>query len=498
MPEKFQVNDRFMRMHPEYFQKTVLLVAIKSYQFYRHVRGKLCPMEEARKSRRPDFQGYEYNKIFGLVVDYWDHVEPQLLQTHEYSMRYCDLEELLRSEIEHVRMTQPDAAALGKLMEEDMELFAYAPDVLSRLQHNPMLNKWLEKRTATNLIEFAYSQRIIKPLTLDDLSRLASAALASVTGETNRVIRGADLIFGNTTSSLPFPTDLDGVNEATGGGLRPRTTTLVAGINGGGKTILAMQWAKHYALNGANAVVFTTEQPPEQLIIRMICNHLQVGFGRFTRANTDPSLSFAERRNQNVTSSIIPEDVMDEFRPKIEEFYHMIYPHLFFVDWSTSPMAVYKDFDTEMDRITATGWDPDVVILDWIGGGIDNVRGSGSGAALDIRLLYKEAIETIISHGKRTRRVMIAMAQLNKTNVGPKKKAVVMADLAECKSMTDNVSQFVGISSLRSTLVTDTSARQINQFLNLDKARFGPGGLVPVEATFRLQSFRDAGKSKHL
>lgn len=504
MPEKFQVDDRFMRMHPEYFQKTILLAVIKSYQFYRHIKGRLCPFEEARKSRRPDFQGLEYNRIFGLVADYWDSVESMLLQTNEYSMRYPDLEELLRSEIDHGRMTQPDAAALGKIMEDDMELFDYAPEVLSRLHLHPMLNVWLSKRAATNLIEFAFNQRMIKPMSLPDLEAQVKAANASIVTADDRLIRGADLIFGKTTATLPFETDIVGVNVATGGGLRPRTTTLVAGINGGGKTILAMQWAKHYALNGANVVVFTTEQPPEQLIARMLCNHLQVGFERFARAGAGETMSFRDRRNVSMALATIPDDVLSEHYDKVVEFYNLIWPRLFFVDWSEAPMAVYKDFDVEMARIEATGWDPDVVIFDWIGGGIDNVRGAGGGKQLDIRILYKEAIETIIAHGKRSKRVMIAMAQLNKSDVGPKKKAVVMKDLAECKSMTDNVAQFIGISALRQNSDSTDVGEGIKptlllrQYLNLDKARFGPGGLVPVDATFRIQSFRQAGGGKRL
>lgn len=494
MPDNITVDDRFMRMHPKYFQKSILLAAIKSYQFYRQVRDKLCPFEEARKSRRPDFQGLEFNRVYGMVADYWNMVEPQLIQTQDYGLRYPDLEELLRSEIEHGRMTQSDAAAFGQSMQQDMELFEFAPEVFSRLHLNPMFSRWLEKRATANLIEFAFNQRMIKPLSLDELSRLASAASASITGDTNRIVRGADLIFSSTSATLPFPTDIEGVNRATAGGLRPLTTTLVAGINGSGKTILAMQWAKHYAMLGANVVVFTTEQPPDQLITRILCNHLQIDFARFTGAAAYPTLPISERRRTSVTTPVIPPDVMAEFEPKILEFCQNVWNRLYFVDWSATSKAVYKDFDAEMDRITATGWDPDVVIFDWIGGGIANFRGS----ALDNRLLYKEAIETIINHGKRTRRVMIAMAQLNKTSVGPKKKAVVMADLAECKSMTDNVAQFIGISSLKPSALTDSSARAINQFFNLDKARFGPGGLVPVEAIFRFQCFRYAGKGNHL
>lgn len=62
MPKKTQVDDRFIRMHPELFQKQIILAAIKSYQFYRKMKERLCPYEESRQSRRPDFQGLECTK----------------------------------------------------------------------------------------------------------------------------------------------------------------------------------------------------------------------------------------------------------------------------------------------------------------------------------------------------------------------------------------------------------------------------------------------------
>jgi KaiC/GvpD/RAD55 family RecA-like ATPase len=502
MSEKYQVTDRFLRLHPHLFQKTLVLAAIRSRKFYLQMKTRLCPVEEVRQGRRPDFHSLEFNKIYGLIADYWDMMEPTLNPDQDYQMGFNDVEEMLLSEINGSRLTTADAEKLSDSMKVDMELFEFTPDALARMHLNPLIDGWLQKRAATNLIELAFNRRAIKPMTLDELVQHANAVQASLVGDSRKVVRGADLIFGTNVSNIPFFTDLPLVNDATGGGLRPKTTTLVAGINGGGKTILAMQWAKHYALNGANVVVFTTEQPPDQLITRMICNHLQIGFERFTNVGVTSTMPLGERRHSLQKFSVLPEDVLREHYDKIVEFYHQIWPRLFFVDWSSAPMAVYKDFEAEMARIVATGWDPDVVIFDWIGGGIDNPRDVSS---MDIRLLYKEAIETLIAHGKRTSRVMIAMAQLNKTNVGPQKKAVMMSDLAECKSMTDNVTVFVGISALREKPDSTKDENRLKstlllkQYLNLDKSRFGIGGLVPVEAAFRIQAFRPwTGASKHL
>lgn len=502
MPEKYRIEDRWLFQNPALFQKTVLMAVIKSFQFYRRMKPRLCPMEELRKSRRPDFTSHEHNRLFGIIADYWDAITPQLDLSLDYSLRYPDVEELLRSEIVQGRMTQGDAVILDGILEQDMELFEFAPEVLSKLHKNRLLSVWLHGRATANLVELAYSQRVIRPLTIEDLRARLLALDAGLSDGEERIVRASDLLYRQQARMLPFPTDMPNLNTRMGGGLHPGTTTLVAGINGGGKTILAMQWAKHYALQGANVVVVTTEQPPEQLLVRMLCNHLKIGMERFNQDLAESQLTMAERRRAASITNVIPESVLSEFADPIAQFYQAIWSRLYFLDWSQSAMTVYADFDTEINKLVNAGWDPDVIVFDWIGGGLDNLRGENGGKQLEIRLLYKEAIEALIKHGKRNNRVMIAMAQVDKVKVGPTKKAVVMSDLAECKSMTDNITNFIGISALRekfSSTADITSARSsvlLKQYLNLDKARMGSGGLVPVEALFRIQAFRDCSTHK--
>ena len=503
MPEKQSITDRFLKLHPEFFQKILLQAAIKSVKFYVNIKAVLCPFEAERKGRRPDFHKPEFNRVYGMVADYWEAVLPSLVPTQDYCIGIADLEELLRGEILGGRLNAADATAIFDELKSDYELFEFPPDVLSRLSSNEQVVAWLKLRAAANISDFIHSRRMLKVTTLEEMNSMIKAAQIAVRASSTRLVQMSDLLYQKVESNVPLPTDLPELNKALGGGFRPRTTTLVAGINGGGKTILACQWAKHYAASGASVVVFTTEQPPEQLAQRVASNYLQVGFDRFTQTTTSTDLSMSERRGAMSSMSIIPEDLFTTHAQQIEEFYYKVWKKLFFVDWAGSGLAVYRDFDSEMDRICEAGFDPDVVIFDWIGGGLDNLRDAAQ-SKLDLRALYKEAIEILINHGKRTNRVMIAMAQLNKANVGPKKKYVVMSDLAECKSMTDNVTNFIGISALRnfdSTSEGDGVKSQIlsKQYLNVDKARMGPCGAVPVEVAFRIQAFKPfVGTSRHL
>ena len=71
------------------------------------------------------------------------------------------------------------------------------------------------------------------------------------------------------TSRTPLPkapTGIDGLDEVTGGGLPKGRTTLVCGSAGCGKTLLAMEFLVHGALQyGEPGVCLEFEEAPEKL-----------------------------------------------------------------------------------------------------------------------------------------------------------------------------------------------------------------------------------------
>jgi hypothetical protein len=492
-PEKHTVEETFFYRYPDLFQKGLLLATIKSYQFYKSIKAKLCPFESQRNNRRPDFTAPNYNRVFTMVAAHWDHWAPQLDQSQEYEVSLDQLEDMISQEMRQNRLTQAEAEKLFEQLKLDLDTVSFGPDILRKLHEHPMVTRWLDRRAATNLIEQAFNSRNLRPMTLADLKIQVDAAQLALTTAGTNVTRGADLIYGRKICDLPFPTDLDKLNSAMGGGPRSGSTTLIAGVNGSGKSILAMQLARHYACNGARVVVFTTEQSPDQLLIRMLCSYLRIGIDRFLEVPAAfANLPTEQRRHVHLDLPLVPESVMAEYADQIREFYTLIWPRLFFVDWSKSPMAVYKDFDVEMANLANTGWDPDIVVFDWIGGSLESVR-SSSKSGLDTRLLYKEAVETLVAHGKKHNRVMIATAQIGKGKVKDNTTHVRMPHLAECLSMTDNITNFIGISSLKNSSTSAGEGLQTDraeyQWLCLDKSRFGPGGSVRVKAAFRIQAF---------
>jgi len=107
-----------------------------------------------------------------------------------------------------------------------------------------------------------------------------------------------------------------------------------------------------------------------------------------------------------------------------------------------------------------------------------------------LRLYYQEAADHLINHGKSTNRIMIMMAQLDKNLVKPSTKFVTMSMLSECKTMTNNLTNWIGITNLcDASPIPGKSSRQLYQNLCVDKATHGVTGIVPVEAAFKFQRF---------
>lgn len=68
----------------------------------------------------------------------------------------------------------------------------------------------------------------------------------------------------------PLPTGFDPLDSVLGGGLRPGTLTLLAGKPGQGKTIAALQWARHLALHRTAVVFACYEHDGPSLLARLL------------------------------------------------------------------------------------------------------------------------------------------------------------------------------------------------------------------------------------
>jgi len=245
-----------------------------------------------------------------------------------------------------------------------------------------------------------------------------------------------------------------------------------------------MQLADAFAAAGYRTVVFTTERRPDELFMRCVSNRLSVDLRRLT--GTDKQLA-----NVEAEVDYIPDFVWNNpaMKKQMENIFSQYENNLLFVDWSKGEnLSIPTNFDSTMEQIEHTGWIPQIVLFDWVGGGLDNIE-----KRENLRHYYQQAADCLINHGKRHERIMIMAAQLDKTLVTPKKSYVDMSMLSECKTMTNNLTNFIGITALRDSGQLSNGVHSVmlrRQNLCVSKATRGLTGMnVPVDAEFQFQRF---------
>lgn len=84
----------------------------------------------------------------------------------------------------------------------------------------------------------------------------------------------AHLRSGTSAGFQPIPLGFTAFDEAVGGGLRRGDLTIFAGPPGVGKTILALQAARHLAADGRPAIIVCYEHDPTTLLLRLLAQEI--------------------------------------------------------------------------------------------------------------------------------------------------------------------------------------------------------------------------------
>ena len=294
-------------------------------------------------------------------------------------------------------------------------------------------------------------------------------------------------------SAPPHPADvplrcLPQLGAAMGGGFYWGDASMFAGINAAGKSILAMQLADDFATQGYRTVVFTTQLPPEELFLRCVSNRLSSNITKLTGGEP------GENPLEEVSQSIIPDWVWqnpvwkDELL-KLEGIYN---DNLQIIDWSKAEgYNIAEHFDKCMTDIEATGWVPQIIIFDWLGDDIDILRN-----IKHIQRSYQEAADQLVNYARQTNRLVIMFAQLDKAKVTGRTRLVDRSMVAECKGITKDLANFIGITALLdANRIEDGSGsvRSDRQFLCLT-TRYGKPKSLPVKAVFQYQRFEEDGQ----
>jgi hypothetical protein len=275
-------------------------------------------------------------------------------------------------------------------------------------------------------------------------------------------------------------TRIASLDKACGGGLEKKQSTLVIAASGVGKTVLAMQLACNLAIHGGRkGMVISTEEDHRALEKRLVSNYCQVPYSTVLDIPSSPDGGFMWRR--------LPDHTHEGYHKLME----LMYKNLVFFDWPKGQgrditNGLQDDYARAADMLGGMEW----CELDWIGSAIaENETDPGK-----LTLRYQNAADTFVTQNDLYDVAGVAFAQAHPDR-GYKTSRVGQSCLSTCKSMGRKMVNIWGLSGLRDTDDnTGEGARptyQEKQFIYVDKARFGEGGLIPLRRQTAFQRFAD-------
>ena len=266
-----------------------------------------------------------------------------------------------------------------------------------------------------------------------------------------------------------LPSGLAPLDSALNGGFGYQEAVLFVAPQGSGKTVLACQLAHAWAAANKRGLLFTTEQPHEQLEPRIIANACRIPF------------------------NIIADKVdLRKLNPKQQEDYHnleeIMKKNLFIYDWckdrSLSVLGNFEDIlKRAQDKIGTLDW----FVFDWIGGGLGEMAVDPA----QVRLIYQRTGDKIADLCLKYNLAGAAFAQADMTK-GVNNPRVGASCIAECKTVGRSMSVGVGITAMfekNEAQEGQKPAFSKKQSFYVFKSRKGEDRHVPVMRQFDQQRF---------
>ncbi|MEQ2005820.1 MAG: ATPase domain-containing protein [Limisphaerales bacterium] len=455
------------------YERYLLTALARSIRFYRTHRANLCPINPATGRYRQDFSTNRFNLIYKAIVMFWCCYDIVPV-TADMEIPQLHLEALIidaanRGEI-------PSDVAQEILNDIKLDLYAGPPPNPAFLEAmgGAAFTYWLNLRVASQTVNKLNAQAAASSTTLDDLAATVTKAKMQLPGSTNTIVTGQAALHGSRLIKGAIKTGLPDLDAALGGGLNWGQSTMIAGVNGGCKTLFTVQLAGAGLCARRNVVFISTEEPMDRIIQRLVMNQCHIPADLI---NVVPQVDMSDRIGV-LAKTIAPELWASPiYGPRLQALEALLDKHLWLVNWTDSSRSVVGNFDSEIEKLRAVGCEPEMILFDWIGGALEQDRNVERR-----RLLFEESANHLINFGKQNNAVMVMVAQLDKVKTVGKARPT-MAMLSECKTMTNNIHNFIGISSLleaNRTIAEGGSRLQPRQFLNVDKARYGKAGAVQV------------------
>ena len=330
---------------------------------------------------------------------------------------------------------------------------------------------WLQKRRA----QWMYSKQVQS----DDWNPVQvfaeiqrSLEALNITGEPKKYGRSFDSGFDVKDFDVErYSSGLRSLDKALGGGFGRKEFTLVIAGTGAGKTVMACQLGLQFALQGKKGVIITTEQPHDQLVVRIASNYCNIPF---------------EQIKDGLKEEILSADQM----PKYAAMRIALHNRLFFENWlEDRSKSIISDLDYYIRGFIGEHGKIDFLILDWIGGALGSMNHTDVAA---IRHTYQFTADKLsdlaITHNIPT----IGFAQAHPQQAANKRN-IDSTMMSECKSMGRNATNIIGISALMDNEQSDENVPiyHADQFFWVSKARKSSGGQVRFRRRFAFQRIEE-------
>ena len=388
-------------------------------------------------------------------------------------------------------------AAEGKLLAAEIEPLVGLMDKAfadqeeadaMRVLIDDALGFWAEQRAHAFYRQRMHSQKDLAQLSqeiLGDISAIQEVCRRVEEGDDSFIKTAGFSFFIVVPPVIRYPTPVTGLTAALGGGLARREATLVLAPQGAGKTVMACQLAAHYAVQGLNVLLISTEEGQARLDRRVFANMATLDYGKI-------------KDNFNLTT------VGQADEAKVMGAIDLLGGRMHIADWmlagSDATIVSEEAFSElilrkERELAKSHGLPAfDVVMLDWVGSALGSfVELTSKGVPL--RHLLLQAANNLADIAKKQNKIAVIFTQAT-AGVSYNRKRIDMSCLSECKDMGQRCANIVGISAMyqKDPGGESMSAAKLYaemQWLCVSKSRFGEGGEIPVRRRFSHMRFEN-------
>ena len=455
---------------PLLYEQQIIQCIVANHLFYVSHRSELCPYNHRVRQYRADFNINWHNVLYEAAATYWSGFATAI---QEGPVPRVFIENYLN-------VASTDGKILDKEIEDVEPLINSIYEIsdigtvqaLTSFLESGVLRYWLGKQLIKSY--FNSMQSDLHSFTPERLASDVQRLMEQRGTDSSDIITVDDAVNASSDRGEQFASMLPHLDIAVGGGFCKQEHTLVAATTGGGKTVFACQLASYWASMGRKVVFVSTEQPPGQLLYRMYSDKCNVPFELFNKYKENPEQEF-------------PDDIMHDvsYLNAIEMFKNNIRGNLIFLDWSGSRKSITGDLVNSLDvlRLHVDDFEPEILIFDWIGASL--AKGMDS---RDVRHLYTDVASHLKHIAVSANLCVVSFAQLNKV-LAKKARKCDHTMLAESKSLPDQCVNTIYISALKNDDPENQDVYFRKQFMNVDKSRFGPQGLIEVRRNFEYQRF---------